>query len=199
MEANWGGDCGSFFYLRRKDMEEKKFIELLKKIQDSGYIFYNTRTENQNSPSTVFYNCLKRDDLVETEIEEQLWLKSLSPREYFITKHWIKIEQEKLEQQPICEGCGNKAYKVFKKTWDDKGYETLDSVISVCHKCRVIDGQVISYKDIKEEINKEIHDNQLYKDMIKKEVENTIIKTTKDYLNNKNTKETRTILEKYTR
>jgi len=162
-------------------MTKEHFITLLKKIEQSGIKFYDENTENFNSAWTVFSKTLTEEDLVEDRAEELMVLKSLSPREYFNTRHWINIEQQKLSAQPTCEGCGNKAYKVYKKIWDDKGQEILESVVSICNKCRVVDGEIISHKEIKEELKQ-------HKDIIKDMVEDIIVekaKSTLSYYKNK--------------
>lgn len=159
-------------------MNKQKFIDLLKKIEEKGISFYDTKTENFNSAWTVFSKCLTEEDLIDDDkIEKTLYLKNLNPIEYFNSKHWLSLKEKKLEQQPLCEGCGNKAYKIYKKKWDDKGEETLEDVISICNKCKVVDGEVISFKDIKQEVK-----DEKYKEYIKNMVENIIAQKAKQEL-----------------
>jgi hypothetical protein len=145
-------------------MTRDKLIDVLKKVEEYGYVFVNTKTENTNSPRTVASR-FDDLDLVETKLEYETVIAELPPRQYFLSSHWMQIQRDKLELQPRCEGCGNKASKVFKKTWADKGFETMDSVLSICGKCKVVDGEVISFKDVKESIDKD-HLKEVVKDMV---------------------------------
>jgi ribosomal protein L37E len=135
-------------------MTRDKLVEILKLVEDYGFAFVNNKTGNKNSHITVAYK-IPDEKLIETKEEYDQHVANLPPREYFASHHWITLQREKLEAQPTCEGCGNKAYKVFKKTWADKGFETVDSVISICNKCKVVDGEIVSFKDVKDSIDKD--------------------------------------------
>lgn len=135
-------------------MDREDFVRLLNILDSKGIQFYNSKTEMIIKPITVAYK-LDDEDFATNDAERYTILYKMPPREYFASEHWLKLQAEKLQEQPTCEGCGNKAYKVFKKTWDDKGRETMDSLYSICTKCKVVDGELISFKDVKESINKD--------------------------------------------
>jgi len=141
-------------------------IELLDEEFDIGIYDKITKQSIDNLDNYDFDNLLD-----ETDYENMKYW------DYLNTRHWKNIVQEKLKETPICEGCGNKARKVFMKSWETKGKENLGDVISICKRCRVIDGSVISWKTIKEEVdqerNKELVDDMV-KDVIAKKASNLL-------------------------
>ncbi len=173
-------------------MERKDLLRILKDINSYGIDFYLSGKMVKLPPEVVVSGAILNGlNLFNNDVE---YLKSLSTIDYLKSEYWRELSIRKLERDPKCQGCGNKAIKVYKTEWLTKGEETLDDVVSLCSKCKVIDGEVVSHKQIKQEIRDAIRQSPEFKEMLQKEVEEKIIKTTKDYLEGRNSREVKEIL-----
>ena len=158
-------------------MDIREVEALLRMMDENGIGFYNKKTMNPINHITASQYAA-RMELPVIDID----YSTLGTREYITSRHFRQLTKEKLKQQPTCEGCGNKAYKIYLKTWTKKGFEELDDVYSICNKCRVIDGEIVSHKQVKEDIEKEYENNEEFSDLVKQSVDGFIIKKAKEEL-----------------
>lgn len=129
------------------------------------------RTKNRNRATTVAIKIANKFNF--TDDNE---LGSMSPRDYIASAYFNKLTQNKLAVNPDCENCGNKATKIFLKTWKKRGFEELDDVISACPSCRLVNGQLIGKKDIRTLVIDEINKDDSLKKLIKEAVQEIIRK-----------------------
>lgn len=130
--------------------------------------FVDRKTQNTNAASTI---AIKIAHNFVFEVGEY---DTMEAKQYIQSSHFAKLTFDKLEQQPLCESCGNKATKIFLKTWNKKGCEQLDDVWSICQSCKVIDGQLVAKRDLKQLIKEEIENDANLKSFIKECAEEII-------------------------
>lgn len=92
--------------------------------------------------------------------------EDMSAKEYVHTEYFTSFKKKILEESK-CQGCGNKASKLSLTNWNNRGKETSEDYIVLCPQCEIIDGQIVSHKDIKKEIKKEIKIDPVMREMIK--------------------------------
>lgn len=143
-------------------------IQILLKYTFGNNFFVDRKTQNTNAASTI---AIKIAHNFVFEVGEY---DTMEAKQYIQSSHFAKLTFDKLEQQPLCESCGNKATKIFLKTWNKKGCEELDDVWSICQSCKVIDGQLVAKRDLKQLIKEEIENDANLKSFIKECAEEII-------------------------
>ncbi len=165
------------FYYRQETMLEYDFptevkdIQMIIKYCFGDDFFTDKRTGNKNRSSTVATKIAHNFAFEEKEDEEYI---NMQPKKYIASLHFAKLQNDKLAAQPLCECCGNKATKIFLKTWNKKGREELDDVWALCPSCRIVDGQPVAKRDLKQLIKDEINNDEGLKAYIRECAEEII-------------------------
>lgn len=103
----------------------------------------------------------------------ELCLDDMTAKQYVHSQHFTSFKKKTLEENK-CQGCGNKASKLSIVNWNNRGHETKDDVIVLCPQCEIVDGQIVSHKELKKELKKEIKIDPAMKDMVREALKDIV-------------------------